>query len=190
MRVRDEHKEEAIINASIKLINEIGFVALSMSKIAKSANVAAATIYIYFENKDDLLRKCYLYIKKKMSTSMFEGVDFDAPVKDTLTDLIKRFIAFCLNNKQYFLFVEQFANAPVLNDVCKNEGREYFKPFHELIVKGQKDKIFKQYDEGILLAFTFAPLFHILKYYFKEGVQVNQKLIDIVNQMIWDALKI
>ncbi|MDB4867155.1 MAG: TetR family transcriptional regulator [Cohnella sp.] len=38
-----------------------------MSKIAKKAGVSASTIYVYFENKEDMLNKLYLSIKKKMS---------------------------------------------------------------------------------------------------------------------------
>ena len=45
MRVKDEVKQDAIIEATIKLVNEIGFVSSSVSKIAKEANVSPATLY-------------------------------------------------------------------------------------------------------------------------------------------------
>ncbi|WP_094092917.1 TetR/AcrR family transcriptional regulator [Paenibacillus physcomitrellae] len=40
-------------------MNEIGFAETSISKIAKKAGVSAATIYIYYENKEDMLSKIY-----------------------------------------------------------------------------------------------------------------------------------
>jgi len=190
MRNRDERKEEAIINASIKIINEIGFSSISMSKIAKLAEVSPATIYIYFENKDDLLRKCYLMIKKKMSASMFDGINFKEPIKDVMNNLLIKFIAFCINNKDYFMFIEQFANAPILNDVCKKEGMEYFKPMHNLISKGKEKKIFKQYELDILLAFIFAPTMHILKGYIENNSRVTKEVMNNISQIIWDGLKI
>ncbi|MCK4754383.1 MAG: helix-turn-helix transcriptional regulator, partial [Calditrichia bacterium] len=66
MRVKDEFKQDALFNATVKLVNEIGFVAASVSKIAKEANVSPATIYIYYKNKDDLLVSTYIEIKKKI----------------------------------------------------------------------------------------------------------------------------
>ena len=55
MRTKDEGKQDAIIKATIKLVNEIGFVSSSVAKIAKEANVSPATIYVYYQNKEDLL---------------------------------------------------------------------------------------------------------------------------------------
>ncbi|WP_445671284.1 TetR/AcrR family transcriptional regulator [Paenibacillus sp. FSL K6-2862] len=75
MRNRDDNKVEAIFDATIQLINEIGFSETSISKIAKRASVSAATIYIYHENKEDPLYKTYLKIKGKMSEKMFQEVD-------------------------------------------------------------------------------------------------------------------
>ena len=63
MRQKDELKQDAIIHATVRLVNEIGFAASSVSKIAKAANVSPATIYIYYKNKEDLLVSTYISIK-------------------------------------------------------------------------------------------------------------------------------
>ena len=42
-------KRNALIKATIGLVNNNGFHATSMSKIAKMAKVSPATIYLYFE---------------------------------------------------------------------------------------------------------------------------------------------
>ena len=47
-------KRNALIKATIDLVNNNGFHATPMSKIAKMAKVSPATIYLYFENKQDL----------------------------------------------------------------------------------------------------------------------------------------
>ncbi|MEY2194631.1 TetR/AcrR family transcriptional regulator [Neobacillus sp. BF23-41] len=44
-----------------------------MSKIAEKSNVSSSTIYVYFENKEDMLNKLYLTFKKKMSQRIFKG---------------------------------------------------------------------------------------------------------------------
>jgi len=57
MRLKDEDKISRIYRAAIQVINKDGFQGSSMSKIANEADVSAATIYLYFENKDDMLKK-------------------------------------------------------------------------------------------------------------------------------------
>ena len=50
MRTKDENKKAAITKAIIRLINEIGFVDISMSKIAKATGISASTLYVYYES--------------------------------------------------------------------------------------------------------------------------------------------
>ena len=68
-------KIERIHEATIKTVNEHGFVGASCAKIAKAANVSPATIYLCHENKEGLIvttflrvyefiiEQCYVYDK-------------------------------------------------------------------------------------------------------------------------------
>jgi AcrR family transcriptional regulator len=98
MRHKDEQKQEAIFVATIQLINEVGFLELSMSKIAKKANVSVATIYVYFENKEDLLNKLYLMVKQKLSMEMLNGLNQTTSVKEGLILVLRNYIEFVLHN--------------------------------------------------------------------------------------------
>ncbi|HWJ03661.1 MAG TPA: helix-turn-helix domain-containing protein, partial [Verrucomicrobiae bacterium] len=45
----------AIIDAAVKVFAQYGYHNCQVSKVAKEAKVADGTIYLYFENKDDIL---------------------------------------------------------------------------------------------------------------------------------------
>jgi TetR/AcrR family fatty acid metabolism transcriptional regulator len=53
--MKDETKHQKIIQAAAKVFAEKGFYNSRVSEIAKEANVADGTIYLYFKNKDDIL---------------------------------------------------------------------------------------------------------------------------------------
>ncbi len=53
--MKDENKHHKIIQAAAKVFAEKGFYNSRVSEIAKEANVADGTIYLYFKNKDDIL---------------------------------------------------------------------------------------------------------------------------------------
>ena len=59
MRTRDENKEAAIRTKALEMIVKVGLDGLSMQKLAKSANVSPATIYIYFKDREDLILKAH-----------------------------------------------------------------------------------------------------------------------------------
>ncbi|MEM9071840.1 MAG: TetR/AcrR family transcriptional regulator [Myxococcota bacterium] len=52
---RGGDKRERILLAATKVFAQNGFYATRVSEIAKAAGVADGTIYLYFENKDDVL---------------------------------------------------------------------------------------------------------------------------------------
>mgnify|MGYP001448815542 CR=1 FL=1 len=55
MGIKDRPKYKQIIEAAVDVIADNGFHQAQVSKIAKHAGVADGTIYIYFENKEDIL---------------------------------------------------------------------------------------------------------------------------------------
>ncbi|WP_018606650.1 TetR/AcrR family transcriptional regulator [Uliginosibacterium gangwonense] len=54
MRHRSEEKREAILEAAAQVFGEVGFERASMTEISARAGGARATIYSYFESKEEL----------------------------------------------------------------------------------------------------------------------------------------
>lgn len=55
MAKKTGEKYQAIIDAAVRVIAKQGYHNAQVSRIAKEAKVADGTIYLYFENKDDIL---------------------------------------------------------------------------------------------------------------------------------------
>ena len=55
MRKKDSAKYQRIIDAATKIFAKKGFYKAKVAEIAKEARVADGTIYLYFENKEDIL---------------------------------------------------------------------------------------------------------------------------------------
>lgn len=189
MRPRDDNKTEAIFEATIQLLNEIGFAETSIAKIAKKANVSAATIYIHFENKEDMLLKTYLKVKKKMSEKLLRGWDQYAPVKDRFELVIKNYVEFVLDHKDYFLFIEQIMNSPLPQKWCLEESNSLFKPIYDLFETGKKQKLLKQEEVNLLITYSMFPIAQLAKEYFKGSFHFDEMKLDTIIQMSWDAIK-
>lgn len=93
MRYKDNTKKERIIISAIQLINEVGLAETSMSKIAKKAGVSAGTIYVYFENKEDMIKKLYLEVKKEMQQKLLYGVNNSLPTEAEFKQLLKNTVS-------------------------------------------------------------------------------------------------
>ena len=55
MRRKDSDKYRRILDAAVKVFARKGFFQARVAEIAREAEVADGTVYLYFKNKDDLL---------------------------------------------------------------------------------------------------------------------------------------
>src|SRR5882762_607496 len=60
MRPKNLEMENAIRTVALQIIAEEGLENLSMQKLAKAVNISPRTIYIKYENKEDLLIKLFI----------------------------------------------------------------------------------------------------------------------------------
>ena len=190
MRTKDEAKQDAIIKATVELVNRIGFVSASVAKIAKAANVSPATIYIYYKNKEHLLTSTYMEIKQKLSKAMLNGFDESMPVRDTFKLVWKNGFRFISQYREFFYFTEQFSYSPYSSLVDKKEAEKHFAPIFNVVQHGIQQKIIKDVPMDVLTVFMFYPVMLLSNPRVCGGFELNKENIDTAFGMAWDAVKL
>lgn len=190
MRIKDQLKQDAIIDATVKLVNEIGFVSCSVSKIAKKANVSPATLYIYYKNKEDLLVSTYVEIKKKLSKALLENFDNSLPFRDILERFWNNGFDFILQNRELFRYSEQFSHSPYSDLVDHTKLEKHFEPFIQVLERGIEQKVIKDIPFDILAAFIFYPIMIMSNPTTCRSIEINDVTIQIAFSVAWDAIKL
>ena len=190
MRTKDDQKKEALFEATIKLVNEIGFAATSVSKIAKEANVSPSTLYVFFKNKEDLLVSTYVELKMELSRAMLERFDDSLPIRDILKNTWFSMFDYITHNLQYYQFMEQFANSPYSELVDVADLEKHFIPLIEVLQRGIEQKIIKAVDRNFLVAFLFHPLTRLANPRLCHGWELTAADLEIAFGMAWDAIKL
>lgn len=190
MRTKDDKKQEALFLATIKIVNEIGFAASSVAKIAKEAGVSPATLYIYFNNKEDLLVSTYVEIKQSMGIAMLEGFDEDRPLYDTFHRVWHNTFDYVSANKEDFRYAEQFSNSPFSDQVDKLRIEESFEPLMRVIQRGKDEKVFKDVELDIFGAFMFFPIMKLANPIHCKEFQATKESVETAYRMAWDAVKL
>jgi AcrR family transcriptional regulator len=190
MKLQDEKKKGAIFDATIKLVNEIGFVAASVAKIAKEANVSPATIYIYHKNKEDLLISIYVELKKKKSSASMKGFDESTPLKESFRNVWNNSFKFISENRDYLQYTEQFTNSPYNDLVDDTQSAEIFQPFLAALESGAEKKIIKKVDSDILAAFILHPISILSNIRTSRNFKMTRRNIETAFEMAWDAIKL
>ncbi|MHB8232255.1 MAG: TetR/AcrR family transcriptional regulator [bacterium] len=95
-------KYELILSSSRKLIEEIGFSALTMDKVAQKAGIAKGTVYLYFKDKNELMDKVLSSGFEKMFERIKERVAREEGAINKLRALINENINHIYENRYFF----------------------------------------------------------------------------------------
>jgi AcrR family transcriptional regulator len=190
MRPRDQDKQDAIFEATVKLVNEVGFAAASVSKIANEANVSPRTIYIYHENKVGLLISIYIEIKNRKGLAAMEGFDESSPLKESFRRVWNNSFKFVAENRDYLEYHDQFLNSPYSHLVDDAQDTAVIQPFIAAVESAVRNKVIKEVDFDILSAFMFSPITALSNPREGSKTKMTRKNIDTSFEMAWDAIKL
>jgi len=183
-------KRSALLKATLTLVNNQGFHNAPMSKIAKLAGVAPATIYLYFENKQDLINQLYLEVKASFSTCALEGYKNDLPVKKGFEIIWHNVANYKLNQTDEATFLSQCDNTPMIDEAITQEGLKHLQPLLDLWEKGKEEGIIKPISNYILYAYTIYPLSFLMAMQDRKSFTLDEKVRSETFQATWDAIKV
>lgn len=189
MRKKDENKKDAIIEATVLLSNELGFSDVSMSKIAKRADVSAATLYVYYENKEDMFRKVYMDVKKQMIRECSQGIIQEESVEQSVRKICRNLLRYMQEYTDEFLFIEQACNSPLATDEVIETLEQYNKTAIAIFQRGIDEGTLKQTSPALLISFCYYPIQQIFKEWRKDKSMLPDVDFEVVFQMCWDAIK-
>lgn len=187
---KSEIKREALINATISLVISDGFHATSMSKIAKKAAISPGTIYLYYENKQDLINKVYLHVKEHFTSYVFKTYNESMPTKEGFKLIWHKMSDFKLNYVEQALFLSHCDNTPIIDAESKNEGIKHMQPLIDLWEKGQDKGIIKKVCPYVLYAYSVYPLAFLMNSEQRDDYQLTEENRKQAFQMAWDSIKI
>jgi AcrR family transcriptional regulator len=161
MRKKDDEKRNNIKKAVVKTVLEQGMHGASISKIAKVAGVSPATVYIYYENKEEMLRDIYHDYATKMFAYVLKDLTTDMNGDVFLDQLIRSYYDYILKHEEIHHFVEQVSSCPSLNQGCAK--LDEMSKFDELLNQFKAHEIINNYDNNNIWAFIFYPTKAIVK---------------------------
>lgn len=188
MRLKDENKVARIYNAAMLVINREGFEGSSMAKIANEADVSAATIYLYFENKDDMLKKLYIYLKGRMGHSYFNDEMDLSPSKGTFRAIWLSHYHYILDNIEEYNFLENFSNCPLIERIDKENTLDYCPTFESLFQNSKASGLLQSIHNDIIYSLLFAPINYLVKKSKSTGVAIPTIELIQIFEASWRAV--
>ena len=183
-------KRNALVKATIELVNNNGFHATPMSKIAKMANVSPATIYLYFENKQDLVNQTYINVKAAYTKYAFETYYETMPVEAGFELIWNRIADFKLTECENAMFLAQCDNTPIIDEASRQEGIKHLQPLLDLWARGKKEGIVKPMSDYLLYAYSINPLSFLMMSQKRGAFTLDKTHLEEAYQSAWNSIKV
>jgi len=179
------NKRKAIIKASESIFAEKGFYKSTISDVSQALGIGEATIYEYFQSKEDLLFNIPIERTESLINSLNTKLESKEEAENKLRKLVWHYLSFFNNNKNYvsILLFELRSN----RRFYASKSFALFKKFSDILIEilkeGKKEEIFKK-DANIYLFrnMVFGSIDHLALRWILFGRPTN--LLDQGDELI------
>jgi AcrR family transcriptional regulator len=192
MRSKDNSKEIVILNTALAMVNIVGLSGLKMSDLAKQAGLATGTLYIYFKNKEAIIKRLFAYIVEQVTLDVMQNITPSISSKEKIRHVCLNYLYELIAYPDYKVFVEQFFRSPY----SKQEDMEmlsvstYLEPVIDLIKEGSEQGIIKKTDPCLLIGLCRGGLENYAQQLINTGKAASDIDFEVVFEFIWDGIAI
>lgn len=183
MKIKSAEKEERIYEVVLQLTQEVGLAGLRISDIAKEADLAHGTLYIYFKNKKELINQLYKKIKSRVSAELLPENIEEYSIKEGMQLVWKNYLHYLAHNQIEIHFMSQCASSNILDDSNKSISDSFMKKTKSFFQKGIDSSDIKDLDIELLIS-VFKGMTHDI------ALQINQKKLDYTPKLLEDSFEI
>ena len=184
MKSIDKHSK--IILASTKVFAKKGFFNARISDIAKEAKVADGTIYLYFNNKFDILISVLEEEIGKIIEQIKKAIEKETDPERMLTIFVQKHLSAMKNNKNLaeVIHIELRQSDRLVKEYRNNKFKEYINLISEIIERGQEMGVYrKDIIPGITKQAFFGALDEVSRIWSTPNT-VQYSLEDTTEQVI------
>lgn len=187
-RRKGKDKQEAILSAALSLFVSRGFHGTAMPLLAKTAGVAAGTIYHYFASKEILVNVLFRHWKGLIAQRIYTGFPHTAPPREQFRAIWMSMAEFALENPEAFAFLEYHHHGSYLDEESRTLDRA-LKQFGEGFVVAARDAgVLKDIDAIVLMELTFGAFNGMMRAHYDGRIELTDTLIAAAEQAGWDLL--
>ncbi len=182
-------KQDAILDAALKLFAERGFYGTPVPLIAEEAGVGAGTIYRYFESKEALVNALYQKWKEALFKATIEMLPEDIPLRQNFHNAWMRQFEFARAHPMVMKFLELHHHSPYLDETSCELNRRVSEPLLAVFRQAQQEQAFKDIPAELLLAVTQGIFNSMMKAYWQGEIDLTLEWVEQIEESCWQAIR-
>lgn len=147
-----QHRKNQILDAARILLFSTGLDNVSISKIAKQAELGVGTIYFYYKSKEQIFTELQKEGIELLYSTICKISKSSISIEDKLRQIALSYYTFSREHKNYFDLINYFLSSPVvffepnLKNQIDMSGNKILIIIQNIVSQGVQKKIFKEDD--------------------------------------------
>lgn len=183
-------RRESILEAALQCFVERGFHGTAIPQIAEKANIAAGTIYHYFDSKEALVNALYRTWKAAIAQRVFTAFPQAAPVRTQFQVMWNEMVAFAVTSSTAFAFIELHNHASYLDAESLAIDRNVKEFARTMIQRAQTEGLVKPLDAYVLMELVFGAFVGMMRAHWEGRIELSDEVIAAAEQACWDAVAV
>lgn len=136
---RGEATRQKILDAAEYEFGQTGFFRASISGITRGAGVAQGTFYLYFQNKEDVLRELVRHMGRELRRMLTHSISSDLPRLEAERAGLKAFMRFVSERENLYRVVQEslFVDEQIYKDYYYDFARGYMSALEKSVVRDE-----------------------------------------------------
>lgn len=188
MRIRDEQKEASVKEKAYELLVKHGFEGFSMQKLARVVGISPATLYIYYADKEDLIKKLGVELGQKFSQRMLEGFHGKMSLREGVKKQWENRSRYMLENPTEVNAFEVIRHSPIGLEVLRETTKMFSPVMAEFAHNAIARKELRPMPLEVYWSITYGPLYTLLKFHL-EGRSIAGQPFVFSEEVMYETLE-
>ena len=199
MRTKDPAIRQAIETRTMELVVASGIDGFSMHKLARAVGVSPATLYVHFQDKEDLLIQVYRAALRNLSTALLADFTPDLPFAEGLRLQWRNRLRLALDNPVASDFLDTMRHSPYHASAAE-EANGIPQAMRAFVGGAMRRGEIATLPVEVFWSIAFAPLYQLVRFHrsgralscqaaSSQGFQLEDSLVDLAFRHILVALE-
>ncbi|WP_316632927.1 TetR/AcrR family transcriptional regulator [uncultured Flavobacterium sp.] len=189
MRTRDTNKEEIVKQKAIEMLVSQGVEGFGMNRLARECGISVATLYIYYTDKEDLIRKIGIEIGKNFFNEMLVDFSYEMSFVEGLDKQWENRSKFALNFSLQTTCFELLKHSSYGDSILAEITSDFKDQMTKFITKAIEKKELLPVTFEVFWSIAYGSLYSLLELH-REGKSMSGKPFVFTKEISDEAFKL
>jgi TetR/AcrR family transcriptional repressor of multidrug resistance operon len=189
MRTRDTNKEEIVKQKAIEMLVKLGIEGFGMNRLAKESGVSVATLYIYYADKEDLIKKIGIEIGQDFFHEMVKDFSPEMPFKDGLRKQWENRARFTIKYPLSVACWELLSHSSYRDSILEKSLFDFKTIMNDFLKNAIDKKELVCMPKEVFWSIAYGPLYTLLRFH-NEGKSMAGTPFELTKEVGEEAFEL